>query len=90
MLGEPGMGPNVVQEHLSGPPNRSNGGVSGSWRGFCTYLQQIPPRLLRDLTANAAVPAASPVQLFLPVQILEAFELKAAPATRGGQRHALA
>jgi hypothetical protein len=46
--------------------------------------------LLGDLTANAAVPAASPVQLFLAVQILEAFEFKAAPATRGGQRHALA
>jgi hypothetical protein len=43
MLGEPGMGPNVVQEPFVRPgPNRSNGGVSGSWPGSCTYLQQIP------------------------------------------------
>jgi hypothetical protein len=40
-----------------------------------------------DLTKNTA---ATPVQLFLAVQILEAFEFKAAPATRGGQRLALA
>jgi hypothetical protein len=40
-----------------------------------------------DLTKNTA---ATPVQLFLAVQILEAFEFKAAPATHGGQRHALA
>jgi hypothetical protein len=43
MLGEHGMGPNVVQEPFVRPgPNRSNGSVSGSWRGSCTYLQQIP------------------------------------------------
>jgi hypothetical protein len=43
MLGEHGMGPSVVQEPFVRPdPNRSNGGVSGSWRGSCTYLQQIP------------------------------------------------
>ncbi len=42
MLGEHGMGPNVVQEPFVRPgPNRSNGSVSGSWRGSCTYLQQI-------------------------------------------------
>jgi hypothetical protein len=36
-LGEPGMGPNVVQEKFLRPgPNRSNGGVIGSWRGSCT------------------------------------------------------
>src|SRR5690242_11473013 len=36
---------NVVQEPFVRPgPNRSNGGVSGSWRGSCTYLQQIPYR----------------------------------------------
>ncbi len=40
--GEPGMGPSVVEEPFVRPGlNRSNGGVSGSWRGSCTYLQQI-------------------------------------------------
>jgi hypothetical protein len=42
MLGEPEIGPNVVREpFVRRRPTRSNGGVSGSWRGSCTYLQQI-------------------------------------------------
>jgi hypothetical protein len=55
MLGEHGMGPNVVQEPFVRPgPNRSNGSVSGSWRGSCTYLQQIPSRH-RDTIAGPRV-----------------------------------
>src|SRR4029077_4764398 len=43
------MGPNVVQEPFVRPgPNRSNGVVSGSWRGSCTYLQQIRQIMVQE------------------------------------------
>jgi hypothetical protein len=72
MLGEPGMGPNVVQEPFVRPgPNPSNGGVNGSWRGSCTYLQQIPFIALGALiSAQSTTTNASKIKYLLIKEVL--------------------